>query len=88
MHICFPIKIRKCTNKANDIDDDLRTVNNFFPHFIKEISVTRYGNNKQLMPTYSPYEIYQYSDAMLKHLPEKALEKLQNDMLYSKKSVL
>ena len=88
MYICFPIKIKKDTNKANDIDDDLITVNNFFAHFIKEISVTRYGNGKQLMPTFSSYEIYQYSDAMLKYLPEKGLEKLQNDILYSKKSIL
>ena len=40
------------------------------------------------MPTFSPYEIYQYSDAMLKHLPEKALKKLQNTMLYRKKRLL
>ena len=40
---------------------------------------------KQLMPTFSPYEKYQYSDAILKHLPKKALEKLQKTMLYSKK---
>ena len=27
---------------------------NFFLHFVKEISIMRYGNNKQLMPTFSP----------------------------------
>ena len=75
------------TDEANDIDDSLITVNNFFAHFIKEISITRYGNDKQLMSTFSSYEIYQYSDAMLKHLPEKALRKLQNVLLYSKKKV-
>ena len=78
---------KKSKNDANDIDDDLITVNNFLAHFIKEISITRYGNDKQLMPTFSPSEIYQYSDAMLKHLPEKALKKLQNDLVYSKKKV-
>ena len=78
---------KKITNDANDIDNDLITVNNFFAHFIKEISIARYGKDKQLMPTFPPYEIYQYSDAMLKYLPEKALKKLQNDLLYSKKKV-
>ena len=36
------------------------TVNNFFSHLIKELSINRYGNDKQLIPTLSPYEIYQY----------------------------
>ena len=86
MHICFLIKIKKATNEVNDMDDDLITADNFFAHFIKEMKVMRYGSDKQLMPTFSPYKIYQYSDAMLKHLPEKVLKKLQNDMLYSKKT--
>ena len=29
------------------------------------------------MPPFSPYEIYQYYDAMLKHLPEKAQKELE-----------
>ena len=29
------------------------------------------------MPTFSPYEIYQYSEAMLKNLPEKSLKKVK-----------
>ena len=39
------------------------------------------------MPTFSTYEIYQYSDTILKHIPEKALKKLQNELLYGKKKV-
>ena len=31
----------------------------FFSHFVKEISVTKYGSNKELIPT-SWNEIYQY----------------------------
>ena len=58
------MKIKLLDNSA-DIDADLITVNNFFAHFIKEISVTNNGNNKQLIPSFSPYEIYQYSDSML-----------------------
>ena len=74
MHLSFPMKIKKSTNNDADIDTDLITVNNFFANLIKEISITRYGNDKQLMLTFSSYEIYQYSDAMLKHLPEKSLK--------------
>ena len=87
MHICFPLKIKKATNENTDLDTDLITLNHFFAHFVKEINITRYGKDKQLMPTFPPYEIYQYSDVMLKHLPEKALKKLQDTLLYSKKNV-
>ena len=90
MHICFPMKIKQKSDKDNDIDTDyLITVNNFFAHLVKETSVTRYGNDKQLMPIFSPYEIYQYSDSMLKHLPKNALKKIEKTVLYSKsKSIL
>ena len=33
------------------------TVNNVFAHFVKEISVTKYESDKELIPTFSPYEI-------------------------------
>ena len=62
-----PEKNFKKSKEAKDIDDDLITVNKFFPHLIKEISITKYGSDKELIPTFSPYEIYQYSDTMLKH---------------------
>ena len=39
------------------------------------------------MRTFSAHEIYQYSDTMLKHLPEKALKKIRKTMLYSNKTV-
>ena len=60
------------------------TVNNFFVHFVKEISITKYGNDKELIPTFSPYEIYQYSDSRLKHLPAETLKTIEKTFLYSK----
>ena len=84
IHICFQIKIEK-NNKDSDIDGDLITVNNFFPHWVKEISLAKYGSDKELIPTFPPYEIYQYAHSMLKHLPEKALKTIQKTHLYSKK---
>ena len=49
------MKIKKSSNEASDIDDDLITVNSFFAHLIKEISVT--DKDKELIPTFSPYGI-------------------------------
>ena len=75
MHLCFPMKIKKATNKDADIDDGMITVNNVFAHLVKEINVTKYGNDKQLVSIFSPYEIYQYSNTMLKHLLKDSLKK-------------
>ena len=74
--ICFPMKINKSTSQTTDIDSDLITVNNFFAHLIKEINITKYGSDKELTPTFSLYEIYQYFDSMLKLLPADSLKKL------------
>ena len=58
IHIFFPIKIKKKTNAALTIDGDMITVNNFFAHWVKEISVTKYGSDKKLPPKFSPWEVY------------------------------
>ena len=87
IHICFPIKIKKKSKNNSDIDDDLITVNNFLAHWIKEISITEYGSDKELPPTFSPWEVYQYSDQMLKHLPADDLKTIQKSFLFSKKPV-
>ena len=63
------------------------TVNIFFAHFVKEISITKYGSDKELIPTFSPYKIYQYSDSMLKHLPAETLKTIEKTFLYSKTPV-
>ena len=76
IHICIPIKRKKKTNKDADIDSNMITVNNFFAHWVKEISMTKY-DDKELPLTFSPWEVYQYSDQMLKHLPSNALKTIQ-----------
>ena len=45
LHFVFLIKIKKKTNINSDISDDTITVNNFFAHWIKETSITKYGTN-------------------------------------------
>ena len=81
------MKIKKSSTEASDIDDDLITVNNFFAHLIKEISIIIYGSDKELISTFSPYDIYQYSDSMLKRLLKDALKKLEKTLLYNKQTV-
>ena len=49
MHICFPMKIRKAKDETDDIDTDQITISNLFAHFIKEISVEKYGNDPPLL---------------------------------------
>ena len=84
IHICFPIKFKKSSDNNSNIDSDLITVNNFFAHWVKEISITKYGSDKELPPTFTPWKIYQYSDPMLKHLPADSLKTIQKHLLYDK----
>ena len=84
IHICFPIKFKTKSNNDSNIDTDLITVNNFFAHWVKEISIKKYGSDKELPPTFTPWEIYQYSDSILKHLPNDSLKTIQKHLLYSK----
>ena len=52
------------------------TVNNFLAHWVKEVSITKYGSDKEFPTTFSPWEVYQYSDQMLKHLPADDLKSI------------
>ena len=71
----FPLKFKKVQTILPTLTD-LITVNNFFAHWVKEISITKYGSDKELPPTFSPWEVYQYLDQTLKHLPTlKTIEK-------------
>ena len=81
------MKIKKKTNVANDIANTEITANNFFAHWIKEIDIKRLGDDTPILPTTNTVEIYKYSDAILKHMPKKALAVIQNDLLCSQKKV-
>ena len=54
---------------------------------IKKVNITKYVSDKQLIPTSSPYETYQYSDAMIRHLPKNSLKKIEKLLIFSKKNV-
>ena len=87
VHIVFPLKIKEKSNVANDIDNTLITVNNFFAHWIKEIDIKKLGDDQPILPTINTVEIYKYSDQILKHLPKNSLKLIENELLFSKKKV-
>ena len=46
IHIYFPVKIKKKSNTALDIDTGMIPVNICFAHFVEKISITKYGSDK------------------------------------------
>ena len=54
---------------------------------MKGVSVTNYGSDKELKPTFFPYEIYHYFNAILKHLPKDVLKTIEKTHFYSKEAV-
>ena len=63
------------------------TVNNFFGHWFTDIDIRRYPDDMMILPTNNSIDIYQYSNAQMKYLPEKSVKKLLKTMLYSNKPV-
>ena len=53
---------------------------------MREIDIKHLGDDILILPTTNTIAIYKYSNAMLKHLPTKALKVIENDLLYSKKN--
>ena len=87
IEICLPLKFTKKTNKAQEMDAQMITVNNFFGHWFTDITIGRYPDDIRLLPTNNSVDIYQYSNAQLKYLPEKLVKILLKTMLYSNKLV-
>ena len=87
VHIVFPLKIKKKSNVANNLNAGDITVNNFFAHWIKEIDIKKLGDDTPILPTINTVEIYKYSDQILKHLPKNSLSLIEKTLLYSRKKV-
>ena len=87
VYLVFPMKIKKSSNVANDLADDVTTVNNFFAHWIKELDIKWYGDDIPILSLTNTVEIYKYSDTTLKDMENDALKTVQNDLLYSNKKV-
>ena len=56
-------------------------------HWIKEIDIKQYGDDIPVLPLTNTVEVYKYSDAMLKHIPDDALDVVQYELLCSNKKV-
>ena len=87
VYLVFPMKIKKSSNVANDLADDVITVNNFFAHWIRELYIKRYGDDIPILPLTNTVKIYKYSDAILKHMENDALKTIQNVLLYAIKKL-
>ena len=61
---------KKKLNAANDIDDDLITVNTFFAHLLKEMDIRRYGDDVRKLPTNNTVDIHRYFNAMSEFIPD------------------
>ena len=82
MKICLPLKFTKKSNKAQRVDAQMMKVNNFFGHWFTDIDIRRYPDDMRILPTNNSVDIYQYSNAQMKYLPEKSVKKLLKIMLY------
>ena len=87
MPLCILLQIKQKSNAVNNIDDDLMTVNNFSVRFIKESDIRRYDDDVRILPANNTVNIYRYSDAMLKHMPDDVLKTYDETLLYSKMAV-
>ena len=87
MEVCVPLKITKRKNKTQAIDDEMMTVNKFFGHCFTDIDIRPYPDDMLILPTNNSVSIANYSNAQMKHLPEKSVKKLAKTMLYSNKAV-
>ena len=87
MEICLPLKFTKKSNKAQQIDPNVMTVNNFFGHWFTDIDIRCYPDDMMILPTNNSVSIANYSNAQMKHLPEKSVKKLMKTMLYYNKPV-
>ena len=70
MEVCVPIKFTKKSNKALQMDANMITVNNFFGHWFTDIDIRRYPDEMMILPINNTDDIYQYSNAQMKYLPE------------------
>ena len=88
MVLCLPIAFRKKANKETAIAATMILANTFFAHWIKDVTVKRYGDDIAVLPINTSLDTYRYSESMLKHMPKKALKTFQKELLYSQKKVI
>ena len=63
------------------------TVNNFFGHWFTDSNLRRYPDDMNILLINNSVSIANYSNAQMKYLPDKSVQKLLKTMLYSNKPV-
>ena len=76
--------LKKVTNKATNLSTTVAPVNNFFTRWLKEIDMSRYLDDVRISPTNNTVPLADHAAAILKHLPNKALDKIIKTLLYSR----
>ena len=56
------------------MEAQMMNVNNFFGHRFTDIDIRRYPDDMMILPTNNSVDIYQYSNAQMKFLPEKSVK--------------
>ena len=87
MEICIPLQFTQRTAKNAAMDRLMITVNNFFGHWFTDIDIRRYPDDMNILSTNNSVDIYNYSNAQIKYLPEKSVKKLLKNMLHCNKPV-
>ena len=77
------LKFTKKSDKAQQMDADMITVNNFFGHWFTDIDIRRYPDDMSILPTNNSVDIYQYFNMEMKYLPEKSVKKtFENNVVF------
>ena len=62
--------------------------NNSLAHCIRELNIVRYRDERPILPTTNTVDVYTYSDEALKHMPDKELVTIENNLLHCKEQVI
>ena len=77
------LKFTKKNEKAQQMDANMITVNNFFGHWFTDIDIRRYPDDMSILPTNNSVDIYQYFNMEMKYLPEKSVKKtFENNVVF------
>ena len=87
MEIVLPVQFVKKSQKAQQLDNDLMPVNNFFCRWFTDIDIKRYPDDVKILPTDKTLSVYDYANAQLKYLPKNSVKKLRKSFLYSNLAV-
>ena len=87
MEIVLPVQFVKKSQKAQQLDNDLMPVNNFFCRWFSDIDIKRYPDDVKILPTDKTLSIYDYANAQLKYLPKNSIKKLRKSFFYSNLAV-